>query len=132
MGRKRNDRDSRALTTAALFREVNERIETVSAGFQATEAEFFCECGDGRCTERLRLTLAEYEGVRRDAARFVTALGHEQALLGRIVDVTERFSVVEAETPDAIGIPFRRAGTCARRPLATGVVPAAVRGGAAA
>ena len=122
MARKSTDADGdRALRTATLFREVNERIDDVSTSFDSADADFFCECGDGRCTERVTLTLREYERVRANPARFVTALGHERAPLGRIVDVNERFSVVEADAADVLGTPFGLARTPRRaRPSVLG------------
>ena len=71
------------LSTEELFREVNERIVRLSQRFEATEAEYLCECPDSLCAERLRLTLAEYEAVRSDPCRFLMARGHER--IGSIV-----------------------------------------------
>lgn len=70
--------DAVPLSTEELFREVNERIVRLNHRFEATEAEYLCECPDSLCAERLRLTLAEYEAVRSDPCRFLMAPGHEQ------------------------------------------------------
>jgi hypothetical protein len=85
---------SRMVDTGYLFREANRRIEEASGGFDAPEAEFFCECGDSHCTERIRLTLAEYEGIRAIAGRFLTLPGHEGVPFRHVVSTNGRFSVV--------------------------------------
>jgi len=71
------------LSTEELFREVNERIVRLNQEFESPEGEYLCECPNSLCAERLRLTLAEYEAVRRDPCRFLMAPGHER--VGSIV-----------------------------------------------
>jgi len=50
----------------ALFREVNEQIETVNANLPADDPtmEVLCECDDPDCHEPVNITRAEYESVR--------------------------------------------------------------------
>ena len=63
----------------ALFREVNERVKGISDEFNVplSEAEFVCECGDESCTQRIRLTMAEYEELRSEPTHFAIVPGHE-------------------------------------------------------
>ena len=85
----------RLVDTGWLFQEAKRRVEhAAAAGARAPEAEFFCECGDSRCTERVRLTLAEYEAIRAMPGRFLVWLGHEGAPYRRLVASTDRYSVV--------------------------------------
>ena len=81
----------------ARFRAVNERIEELSleAGGGEDEVEFVCECGDPGCTEPLRLTVREYEWLRRDPARFAVLRGHEDSVEGEVVRDERGFRVVE-------------------------------------
>ena len=60
---------------------------------------FLCECPVPSCTEVLRLTLAEYSGVRAHPAHFFTAPGHEQAdaAVAHVVSREEGYVVVEKD-----------------------------------
>jgi hypothetical protein len=80
-----------------LFREVNERIREVGERFAdgLTLFDFFCECADFECIERLTLTLRDYESVRAHPARFVVLPGHELPDAERVVDRKDGFVVVE-------------------------------------
>jgi hypothetical protein len=57
--------------------EVNARIREVAgrAGPEAPEWEFFCECGDPECHERVTLALPEYERLRERREPILTP-GH--------------------------------------------------------
>ncbi len=84
----------------ALFREVNERLESVAK--QAEERgwppedgcfEFHCECGE--CPEKVRMTIAEYESVRSQDDRFALQPGHDTPELEGVVERTERYVIVD-------------------------------------
>ena len=80
----------------ALFREVNERIEDVQAGFSAQErADFLCECGSDDCTQPIGLTLAEYEQIRKNPKHFAVVPGHDVVDVERVVEQTDHYAVVE-------------------------------------
>jgi hypothetical protein len=69
------DREARAATNHALFREVNERVKEVNEGCRLVipMGEWICECANDTCAERITLSTNEYEAVRRDQARFFVA-----------------------------------------------------------
>lgn len=71
--------------TEALFRDVNERIAEAAERFDADEAEFFCECADQACNERIGVTLDEYEQVREHGDRFLLVPGHEDTSVEHVV-----------------------------------------------
>jgi hypothetical protein len=81
--------------TEAAFREVNERIAENARRFESGVTEFICECADVRCTDRIEVTLEEYERVRADGATFLLAPGHRDASLERVIAQRPRFHVVE-------------------------------------
>ncbi len=83
----------------ALFREVNERIRDITT--YDDDAEFLCECGDATCTEAIRMTIAEYEGVRRDPTHFAVVPGHELDDVEQVILQNERFAIVEKRAGDA-------------------------------
>src|ERR687887_187477 len=77
----------------SLFREVNDRIEELSENVEAQGiapegglVEFHCECGRDGCTERVRMTVAEYEHVRADNDRFAVVPGHETPEMEAVVE----------------------------------------------
>ncbi len=81
--------------TQSLFREVNERIETITSEERLAESEIACECADMDCVESIRLTLNEYEAVRRIPTHFLVAPGHDLPEIERVVEKNERYFVVE-------------------------------------
>ncbi|HWT22078.1 MAG TPA: hypothetical protein VN213_01090 [Solirubrobacteraceae bacterium] len=94
---------SRSETLAAnqaLFRAINERVAAFPENREAPEAEplmFYCECGDADCFERVRLTRAEYEAIREDAAHFAVIPGHVFPGAEHVVEAFERYTVVEMD-----------------------------------
>ena len=67
-----DEREQRLAQNEALFREVNERVETLAHQLGPNVPyEFLCECANADCTFRLTLPLKVYEGVRADPQQFV-------------------------------------------------------------
>jgi hypothetical protein len=80
----------------SFFREVNERINDVADGLQGEHVyEFFCECADPQCTERIELSSADYEWVRASPTRFVLAPGHVSPEIEHVVEREDEHVVVE-------------------------------------
>ena len=90
--------EERAARNEAVFREVNERIKSLSGELAGNDGETFsilCECSRDTCTELVRIKPDEYEAVRRRGARFAIVAGHEDETVERVVEQNERFAVVE-------------------------------------
>lgn len=96
------------------FRTINEKVEELGEelfddGSEAPRVyDFVCECDDAHCTERIAMTIAEYEALRAHAKRFVVAPAakHVNEAIERVVDRSSRYWVVEktgeaAEIADA-------------------------------
>jgi hypothetical protein len=80
----------------SLFREVNERIDELAQSFGLQdELAIICECASGRCSERIAISQAEYEHVRRAPNHFAVLPGHEIPAVERVVEQNARYSVVE-------------------------------------
>jgi hypothetical protein len=91
-----DDRERRVVKNETLFRLVNERIEDVSSLVPDSDLlEFLCECGEQSCLERIELTRAEYEGVRRAPDRFAIKPGHAHHDFERVLEGHERYDVIE-------------------------------------
>ena len=88
-------REERFARNETLFREVNERIEDVSRGHVEDSLEFLCECGQQECLEALGLSRSAYEAVRAHGDRFLVAIGHEEPEVERVVEIYERYQIVE-------------------------------------
>jgi hypothetical protein len=90
-------RADRAARNEAVFRRVNERLEEVNEGFQLVtdNAEFVCECASIDCAERVRMTLAKYEAVRRVSTQFIVRPGHVLPEEERVVEQHVEYLVVE-------------------------------------
>jgi hypothetical protein len=89
-------RRARVAENESVFRRANEELER---RFRELDAEgltpFLCECGDGRCTKTVRLSLDEYEEVRRRPDHFAIVPGHQILEAERVTEENERYDVVE-------------------------------------
>ncbi len=80
----------------ALYREVNERIADLADHLDLGESiPFLCECGTDGCNQRLELSRAEYERLRRFPTQFAVLPDHQSPAVERVIEDHERFSVVE-------------------------------------
>ena len=59
-------REERLARNEVLFRKANDRIDDHAEGRvpPGQTVAFYCECSDDDCTERLSITLHEFENVR--------------------------------------------------------------------
>ena len=78
----------------ALYREVNERIASLSAQWSTASLELLCECGTAVCSERIELSREEYEALRAQPTHFVLKHGHEGARVESVLDSEDAFLVV--------------------------------------
>lgn len=91
--------EERAARNEALFREVNEQVESLSERQRSGAEEellFICECSDDRCTERVSVPRAVYQDVRADPRRFLVVPGHDHDF-EHVVGRAERYAIVEKE-----------------------------------
>jgi hypothetical protein len=99
--------EQRAAQNEALFRRVNEEIEKlgqVEPGPEPRYTAFVCECSDGTCAERIQLTIDEYEDVRSQSRWFAIAPGHVNERIERVIRLTDRYLIVEKDTPSSATI----------------------------
>jgi hypothetical protein len=91
--------EERAARNEALFREVNEQVDSIAdrqGGGAAEELLFVCECSDDRCTERVAVPRPVYEAVRTHPRRFLVVPGHDQDV-EHVVEREARYAIVEKE-----------------------------------
>jgi hypothetical protein len=93
--------DDRFFRNGAVFREANQHIRDAAVRHEIRDRiPFLCECADGRCTEIIRLSLAEYDSVRSDPRRFINAPDHHLpfATSLKLAERHAGYEVVEADT----------------------------------
>lgn len=79
----------------ALFREVNEHVSDVSAGFDGGEEfDLLCECADEACKAAIALSREEYERVRSDPRQFVILPGHDVPDVELVLTEGDRYAIV--------------------------------------
>ncbi|MDQ3890927.1 MAG: hypothetical protein M3312_10315 [Actinomycetota bacterium] len=99
-----SSREERVGQDGTTSREVNERLKARIADISLPGdlIPFLCECADVRCRQPVRLTLAEYDAVARNTARFVLVPGHGTPF-EEVLERHDRSDVVEKtarEAPD--------------------------------
>lgn len=84
-----------------LARRANHKIKRVLREHTpATEQpklkiNFYCECSQAGCRQRVPLTLDQYEKLHADKSHFVLAKGHETKKIEKVVKKTSKIEVVE-------------------------------------
>jgi hypothetical protein len=95
-----SEREERLGLNEALFREVNERIEALGEQFGLEVLDLVCECASYDCTQRIALTIGDYEELRSNPRRFAVATGHVIPEVERIVEQRRGYDVVEKDEGD--------------------------------
>ena len=81
----------------AVFREVNERMESLQRTFAITEHQplhIVCECDRLDCSERMSVDVETYEKIRSDSTLFLLRPGHEDDSVDVVVDTGGDYMVV--------------------------------------
>jgi hypothetical protein len=92
-----SERAQRIGANEALFRTVNEQIETLNKPFAEISdntMHVVCECGDLDCAEQFAVTVEKYEQTRADPSLFLIKPGHEIPDVEDVVESTDRVAVV--------------------------------------
>lgn len=94
------DRERRIAENELLLRNVNEQIRTLDArlGMSGSDAQqFLCECGDAACTDRIELSMEEYERVHADPTMFALVDGHEDPSVETVVERHDGYTVIRKD-----------------------------------
>jgi hypothetical protein len=90
-------RQFRFAENQSLFREVNQRVETLTER-EATVTEpinFVCECAMTDCSAHIELTDADYEAIRANPRRFFVLPDHVFPEAEEVVGQEEGYVIVE-------------------------------------
>jgi hypothetical protein len=90
-------RAERIAVNEAIFRDVNEKVADFPRGPLDSRGpiDFVCECGDGKCHERVRTSRAVYEEVRSDPLWFMVVPSHVAEDVERVVQQHDAYWVLE-------------------------------------
>jgi hypothetical protein len=91
-------RYDRVTENEAIFRRINEGIASWSeeqAASATEEVEYYCECADRHCFERIWLTNGEFEALRAQPGRFAVVPKHVVLQLEHVVEWRLGYAVVE-------------------------------------
>jgi len=99
-------REERIARNEVLFREINERLREMQDTFhvQTDEPEFVCECGNVDCTERIAISIPDYERLRGDPTTFAVVEGHQAEDVEDVVEAGTEYLVVRKRGGEAIRI----------------------------
>ena len=92
-------REERIGLNEAVFREVNERIESLAESFDlgSQPLDLICECGDASCVQRIQMTHAEFEELRSDSHQFATHPGHEIPDVESVIAQRGSYNIVKKD-----------------------------------
>jgi hypothetical protein len=92
-------REARIGLNEAVFREVNERIESLAETFAlgTQPLDLICECGDASCVQRIHMTHAEFEELRSESHQFAVYPGHEAPDVERVMDRRDGYDIVRKD-----------------------------------
>lgn len=90
--RARNEKQFRDINNQ-LKKAAERLISSSEAGF--VPIEFYCECSDKFCEDRIKLTAVDLETMHKDAKQFVIKRGHEQGDIEEVVAEFPDYLVVK-------------------------------------
>jgi hypothetical protein len=95
--RSQHSREVRAARNQALFRAVNEQLQTLNDAFamMTGTSAIACECADQDCIETFEIAPDEYAEVRANPRHFAVLHGHVYPEVERVVRESDRYVVVE-------------------------------------
>ena len=99
-----DERARRVGRNEAVFREVNEQIESLNRGLAALSdntMHIVCECGDLICATQLVVPIEDYERIRSDSTLFFVLPGHERPDVESVVEESSAYNVVRKHEGDA-------------------------------
>ena len=90
-----DERERRLAQNEALFREVNERVNSLATDHSsAASYEYVCECSNPDCTFQIPLGASEYEAVRANPRQFVVLPEHHVPEIENVVTEADRYWIV--------------------------------------
>jgi hypothetical protein len=57
--------------------------------------DFYCECSNPTCHERISLSVEEYEAVHRNNKQFIALPGHEDKTIEEVIKQRDGYNVIQ-------------------------------------
>ncbi len=111
--------ERRMVENEVVFREYNQRVQKKFDEIQRVATEdnqkhliptedptfqFYCECADENCRQRIPLKLSQYNEIHKKKDRFVIVSGHEVKSIEHVIKKNSDFWIVEKfyTPPDSV------------------------------
>jgi hypothetical protein len=97
------ERTRRIGLNEAVFREVNERLESLNETFAALTGtmSIICECGKSVCSERFDIDRRDYEDLRRNSHLFAVVPGHVIPDVEHVIEHRAGYDIVRKDAGEA-------------------------------
>jgi len=95
----------RRIQNEQLFRDINKQLQTTvkylleNSETSTVLIEFYCECSDRLCMDRIELTAKEFESIERKQNVFVIKPGHNHPDLEKVVSKRRGLELVRKFIP---------------------------------
>lgn len=89
------------INTELAIRSTNKRVKRVIAEHTPKEEQhglkidFYCECSDAKCKDKIAMTLEAFEELHSNHSAFVIAKGHNTPAVEQVVKTKNNLQVVE-------------------------------------
>jgi hypothetical protein len=98
--------ERRLVENESLFRHHNnkhkKRLQRAYPGSDSDlTAEFYCECSDRNCHDRINMSVEEFEAAHKSAKQFIALPGHENNSIEEVARKGEGYNVVQKHTDPA-------------------------------
>lgn len=94
--------ERRLVENELMFRAANRKVQkqiekdrNKNAGPDTTKLQFYCECSNFHCRDRIKLTAAEYRQATSNQKEFVIIVGHQNQAVEKVVSQSDAYMVVE-------------------------------------
>lgn len=94
--------ERRLVENELMFRAANRKVQKQvqqdhpkKRGEDTMELQFYCECSDLHCRDRIRLTVGDYQAATQGNKEFIVIPGHENRAVEKVLRENAKYTVVE-------------------------------------
>jgi hypothetical protein len=82
-------------------KQKNRQQRESSADDSELFVDFYCECSNRHCHERIPISVEEYEEVHKNNKQFIALPGHENKAIEEVIKSRSAFNVIQKYTDPA-------------------------------
>lgn len=109
----------RQVENEVVFRQMNEKVQkslkkldkmAKEEGYEPDlpiddmQLNFYCECADENCRQRIPLSLKKYQELHKNRRQFIVIPGHEVSAIERVIAKKRTYTEVEKTIAPPIGV----------------------------